>query len=364
MPKLPKGLTLAEQQEISQEALDLAVRHAVFLQRFTGRERARMLRLLNADVFPKLLGRIRTQLERIKSRGYAGGPWKTKAYRELLRLIRTEVAEGLGMASAALMDDIKGLGVAEAKATVAQISRATGVVGASLSTPTGMSVATLMRRPVAGQPLAKWWAKQKLATRAAIEAQLNAGLAAGEGVPQLIRRLRGTRAGGFRDGVLQTTRNGAEAIVRSAVNSVSSQTREATYEANQDILAGVIYVATLDGRTTLTCIDASSRDVGLGPGIYPIGEGPRPPLHPGCRSTTAPHVDLPGAPPLPERSYGAWLRRQSLERQNEALGVRRATAWRAGKIEVGAFTDDDFQTITLQQLLDSDVLDPLDLVPS
>ena len=41
------------------------------------------------------------------------------------------------------------------------------------------------------------------------------------------------------------------------------------------------FIATLDGRTTLTC-------AGLHGNVYPVGKGPRPPRHIGCRSCSVP----------------------------------------------------------------------------
>lgn len=50
-----------------------------------------------------------------------------------------------------------------------------------------------------------------------------------------------------------------------------------------------------------------------------------------------------------DEGFGAWLREQPTEVQNEVLGEKRATAFRAGKLEVDKFVD-DARPLTLDQL--------------
>jgi SPP1 gp7 family putative phage head morphogenesis protein len=71
------------------------------------------------------------------------------------------------------------------------------------------------------------------------------------------------------------TRQQAETVVRTAANLTGSVARNATYRANSDVLKGEEYSAVLDGRTTITCASLDGK-------IYPVGEGPIPPLHYGC----------------------------------------------------------------------------------
>lgn len=65
--------------------------------------------------------------------------------------------------------------------------------------------------------------------------------------------------------------------VRTMAFSVASQAREMAYQANKDIIRGVIMTAVLDGRTTNYCKAIDGK-------IYKTGEGPRPPFHPRCRT--------------------------------------------------------------------------------
>ena len=87
---------------------------------------------------------------------------------------------------------------------------------------------------------------------------------------------------------------------RTTVTEASASAREATYAANADVLRGVQIVATLDSRTTQVCRHYDGK-------VFPVNEGPRPPFHFNCRTTTAPvtkswseiaagHKAAPGSP--------------------------------------------------------------------
>ena len=151
------------------------------------------------------------------------------------------------------------------------------------------------------------------------------------------------------------TRAQAEAMVRTATNHMASVARTETYRANSDIIEGERVVATLDARTTLECASNDGN-------VYPIGEGPMPPLHYNCRSTRVAVLKpeyrergLDGDRPaeggaVGERlTYDGWLRRQSDEFQNEAIGPERAAIFREG-VPISRFTDDESRVLTLTEL--------------
>lgn len=80
--------------------------------------------------------------------------------------------------------------------------------------------------------------------------QVRLGMAREESIDDIVRRVRGRRAGrGFVGGVMQATTREAEALVRTAVTFTSNRGILDTLRANADVLDGVRYVATLDDRT-------------------------------------------------------------------------------------------------------------------
>lgn len=155
--------------------------------------------------------------------------------------------------------------------------------------------------------------------------------------------------------VTTRSRQQAESLVRTSTNHIGSIARNTVYHANADILEGERWISTLDGRTTLIC-------AGRDRTVYPLGQGPRPPAHFGCRSIMIPVVkeqyriealgeraSMDG--PLDNRTtYGGWLRQQSKEFQDDVLGPKRAELFRSGKVGIDRFTDDLGRTLTLDEL--------------
>ena len=151
------------------------------------------------------------------------------------------------------------------------------------------------------------------------------------------------------------SRRQAETVIRTATNGIGGAARDMVYQDNSDIIEGERFLATLDGRTTLTC-------AGLDQTIHPLGQGPRPPLHYGCRSLRVPVIrpeyriatqgeraSMDG-PVSNQTTYGGFLRRQSAEFQDDVLGPTRARLFREGKISIDQFTDDMGRVLSLDQL--------------
>jgi hypothetical protein len=162
-----------------------------------------------------------------------------------------------------------------------------------------------------------------------------------------------------RAGALINTRANAQAdtLMRTSVNHAGGVARGETYEANKGVVQAEKFVAILDSSTTITCASLDGT-------IHPIGEGPHPALHWGCRSVRVPLVqqgvalDLPGGrrtaegvrPVSARVTYGGWLGRQPDAVQDEVLGVERAKLFRSGKVSIQRFTDDTGKVYTLEQL--------------
>lgn len=140
------------------------------------------------------------------------------------------------------------------------------------------------------QTLTNWLASLREADLNRIEGAIRLGFVQSEETSSIIRRIRGTRANRFRDGILQVTRRQGEVIVRTAVNHFANTARAATWEANDDIILGLVWTAVLDGRTTNVCVARDGRVSPLGSNQVPKGMGrleppsARPPAHAQCRS--------------------------------------------------------------------------------
>ena len=148
----------------------------------------------------------------------------------------------------------------------------------------------------------------------------------------------------------------ADSLARTMTNHASNVARAETFNANDDVVTGYEWVATLDSRTTLTC---SGRDGE----IYSLSaENPKPPAHFNCRSTTVPVIDPEfdiGASGKGTRqskgakgkervsaktTFGGWLKKQPADFQDEYFskfqdGSIKAKLFRKGGLKIDKFTD-------------------------
>lgn len=184
------------------------------------------------------------------------------------------------------------------------------------------------------------------------------GLVQSETVDQIARRIRGTAAERGRDGAYARLIRYSDTWARTTVLHTSNQVRESFMAENADLISGEQYVATLDVRTCPTCMGYDGQ-------VFDVGKGPVPPVHFNCRCTRVPVVKswqalgLRGLPEstrasmngqVPESmTYGAWLKTQPRDVQDEALGRTRAELFRNGA-PVEAFTNQTGRLWTLDEL--------------
>lgn len=115
-----------------------------------------------------------------------------------------------------------------------------------------------------------------------IDNTIRAGYESGATVGEMTKRLVGTKANNYLDGLISNTgAREAESLVRTGANHYANAARDVAAQANSDLIQGRIFLATFDNRTTLTC-----RHFGTLHKIYELDDPstPRPPLHFSCRS--------------------------------------------------------------------------------
>lgn len=143
---------------------------------------------------------------------------------------------------------------------------------------------------IQGAKSSQWWAQQSLRLQQRFALEIRKGMLSGETIDEMIRRIRGTAAKNFKDGIMEATRREAEALVRTSVLQVSNEAYRAMYQANDDIVKGYTQLSTLDSRTTQICIAYSGKSWTLdGKPIghkLPFKGGP--PRHWSCRSVLIP----------------------------------------------------------------------------
>jgi hypothetical protein len=207
----------------------------------------------------------------------------------------------------------------------------------------------------------------------AIRDAIRIGYVENQTTSEIVKRIRGTKARQYSDGLMNAPRQHVEAIVRTAISHTAGFTRNRFYEANNDLIKAESWLSTIDGRTTPECRIRDQLQYTV-VDHKPIGHkipwlsGPGR-LHYCCRSTSTPvtkswkelgGVDIGEFSPATRASmsgeipanmtWGEWIKRQSQERQDEYLGPTRAKLLRDGGLTFDQFYSEKGTYLTLSQL--------------
>lgn len=248
------------------------------------------------------------------------------------------------------------------------------------------------RSMVNGAPSAAWWEKQSQNLQDAFVQQMRIGYASGESVDDLVKRVRGTPTGKknnyeingktkvfveFQGGIMDTGTRQAQALVRTSVQQMAADSKMEMFRKNADILKGMMWLSTLDSRTTPLC---RSRD-GL---LYdldgqPIGHDNSflggPPAHWNCRSTLVPVTksfeELGGTPGVTadyleqigegtrasmngqvpaSLTFDSWFNTLPKEDQIAFLGPKKYKIWKEAGLNFIDMVNSVGNPLTLQQL--------------
>lgn len=346
---------------VNGEIAQRAIRHSVYLERLKTHEVEQIIALLNDDVIPDVLDQLYRKLPKLEGGGYAISPRRRKRLRELAKSLKSIMSVGMRDARVRLNGQLSEIALSEAKwqAAIMQQTVPVEIDFATPSLPTLRSIVT--SRPMEGELLSKWASQQATSTVDRVMREVEKGLVQGDGTSKIVRRIKGTRKAGYADGVLETSRREVEALVRTSVSHVTNHAREETYRENSDVVDKVQFVATLDSRTSDICMNLDGQ-------TFPIGGGPRPPMHFNCRSTCVPvlkswkqlGIPLKEAPPgtrasmsgqVPAKTtFGTWLKGQPSDVQKDVLGPKRAALFRQGKVRFDRFFNDRGKRLTLKEL--------------
>ncbi len=344
---------------VNDEIQDRTIRHMVFLERYKSSEVRRIREVLNSSILPELRTKIEKRLDKILERGSDLGPATTARLKELEKEITKLTNSMTETVKTVMLTDLTDLTNDELDWQVKTIKESIGF-DLEMVVPTARSVAKIAKATsFAGSTLDQWFDSLSRSTQRGIMTAVNRGIVEGETTEQIIRRIRGTRALNYTDGVFETTRRQAETIARSTVNHVTNQARTELFKENSDIIEGMKWISTLDSRTSWTC-------AGLDGKVFPIDKGPRPPAHPNCRSTMTAvlkDADALGLNDLPEgkrasvdgqvpasTTYSEWLKRQPTSVQKEVLGATRMKLFNEGNLDISRFVGADLQPLNLDQL--------------
>ena len=346
---------------VSQLVLDATIRHAVFLEKLKAGEVGKFGPFLK-DIDRSIRDRL-TQSDLSE--------YNVKRLEQLLKEVDSLLLSIFDRYSAQLNLDLIDIANYEAEFEALSLTRsapAGASFDAAMPTVTAIRAAVLTNplsvRGVGGGKLLKAFIKGwTVAERDRVNGVIRQGFFEGQTNFEIIRLIRGTKAAGYKDGILATTNRNASTVVHTAIQHVSSQARMEVAKANTDVVQEIQMVATLDSKTSQLCRSMDKRK-------FPVDSGPRPPFHPNCRTTfilltrlsetfadgaTRASVGEDGPKQVSASlDYYHWLQQQPAAFQDVAIGPVRARLFREGGLSVERFAelqlDRNFAPLTLVQM--------------
>ena len=338
---------------LNDELRDQAIAHQIYLLRY----QAKIVRKIT-EFFTSIDEKIRRELS-----GITEDTRPDQVDAELIG-VRALIREVWAQVNVELANELAALAEYEAQHQNSTLVELSPVELMTILPPPERIVASVESNPFEGKILSEWTAKLEEDSYIRIRDAVRMGIVEGESYNQITKRVIGTKALRYSDGVLALNLRQTQALVSTAVAHTTNQARQVFFEANDDIIKGVQWVSTLDARTTPVC---QSRDGK----VYPLDSGPRPPAHFRCRSVTVAltkswrelGIDLDEAPPgtrasmdgqVPDaETYQTWLQKKPASFQDDVLGPTRGKLFREG-LPLDRFVDETGKEYTLAQLRSKD----------
>ena len=305
----------------------------------------------------KILTDADRELERLLSRIRDPGSITAQRLGAIQQSIRDALDRQAGQVRAELNPFVNDLTRTEVEAAAGALERAVQGVGLDVATPRlQVAVAAMRKTPFEGATMRQWISRLNQNDFNRTWNAVVRGVTIGQSTDELVRSVVGTQRLRFKDGVREVGRRGMKTLVRTSAIHAATQGREAVWEANKDLIDEVLWVSTLDARTSPICQSLDGK-------TFPPGEGPRPPIHFNCRSVVTPVVkgaDKLGLPrgtraafdgQVPEDlTYGDWLGRRSAAFQDDVLGPTRGKLFRGGGLKLDRFVANNGRPLTIDEL--------------
>jgi hypothetical protein len=359
---------------LNEKLRDADIGHQVDLQRYSNHVVRRILAFLNR-VDADLVVQLAIALERLPAEAFT-----VDRLDQLLQGVRKLNEQAYQQLQQELTDELLSLTVYEAQYQLdlfrAVLPRQVVIQIGVASVSAEQVYAAVLARPFQGRLLKEWASSIEAGRMARIRDAVRIGYVEGQTSSQIVQRVRGTRAKGYADGIIELDRQHAETVVRTALSHTAAFTRNRFMKSNSDLIKAEVWTSTLDNKTSEGC---RIRD-----GLHytpdehkPIGHsvpwlsGPGA-LHWNCRSTSAPvtkslkelgidveeieagtRASMDGQVPA-ETTYAAWLKNQSAARQDDILGATRGKLMREGGLDLDRFYNDKGRYLSLDEMRQRD----------
>lgn len=239
---------------------------------------------------------------------------------------------------------------------------------------------------IQGAVNADWWKRMSESTQNKFSDQIALGMSQGEALSDILQRIRGTATGKFttyidkagktkrwmefKGGIMDITTRDAEALARTALQTVSANVREKMFKQYPKVIEGFQQNSTLDNRTTLHCsgYDGLTWDLDHNPVGHSFVYVPLP-AHWRCRSNMVPwlkkwsEIDSRIKDDFPESTrasmdgkvpgkmkYENWFDTISEKRQLEILGPGRLKLYQNNNLGFTDMIDQKGNPLTIIEL--------------
>lgn len=249
------------------------LRHSLSVLKLSRAEARRMAGFLQDDVIPVMEERLKETLVKFKA-GKITDRVQIQRLQASLKDLDAQLSLAMMKIEGKTLDRLKTIGEEEVRWNRNTL-KDTVPLDIDILVPSASVIHKVVESQVIqGRKLQTWLKSFSATTQNRIMKSTKIGIAAGESIPQIGRRIRG---------VLRTSKKRAEWLARTTVSETVTNVRNEVFKENANLLLGVQWVSTLDTRTTEYCIQQDGK-------VFPVDDGPRPPGHFNCRSTIVPIV--------------------------------------------------------------------------
>jgi SPP1 gp7 family putative phage head morphogenesis protein len=327
---------------------DKTIAHEIYLQRMYGGTTKDIMKLLK-EVEKDLVAKLRVM--------DMNSEWSIARIDAQLQSVRAIMSEGYSLIGKELTQQMKDAAEYEQEWQIKAIDDSTPVVLDMVAVAPVTLFAAIESKPLQGKLIKEWIDKLDQDSYTRIQDAVRIGLVEGQSYSDVVKRITGTKALQYTDGINSLNARQTQALVSTAMSHATNVASEEFYKANDDLIKGWQFLATLDFKTTTLCKSYDGQK-------FDLGKGPYPPVHVRCRSSTVPvlkswkEMGMKDPPPGTRSSldgqisetinYDEWLRKQSHEKQDEALGKGKAEIFRSG-VKLERFVENG-KELTLEQL--------------
>ena len=351
---------------VNDKVLDEITGHSVDLLRVEAGLRKDVVRELK-----KLSKKLVIMLREARLSGYKREHAKIRRMEVLLAQTRKTISgsyRGIDKVDDAELTSLAGVAEHQAVQSINKSIKASVLsVGMSMEMLESIGKDTLIE----GAPTKEWWSRQSSQLQNEFKDLVRTGVMLNESTEDMVRKFSGTRESRYLDGVVSKAYRRAEGLIRTSIQVIANEARLQTYTNNDDIVKGIEWVSTLDGRTSSICraLDGAVWDNNK----KPIGHSrpfPGTTAHWNCRSTQVAVLkswkEL-GAKKkfkeIPESTrasmdgqvsekinYEEWLKTKSEDFQKDVLGEGKWALWKKGKIGFTDLVDQTGNEVSLEHI--------------